>query len=393
MNRRESTSFPKPADCERWARIGTLASLAMALSYLETFIPIPIPGVKLGFANIPVLIALARGDTPGAFYIGLLKVLALGLLFGNPVTMAYSAVGTLFSCAVMALLSRIPDLRIELVSICGALAHEIGQLLVAQALLGTPLVWYSAPVLLIAGCITGFVCGMLAQGAMRLLDSEEGIPPNDLHAPQGDDDVHGSASQAALTREIAPRITISARVLLVSFMAYAVVTLHATSPWLLTALGAIALIGCFLGRVSAGSITRAIAPTLLIVAITFVAQVLSTQQGAPVLTLGPVVVTAEALQQGLLMTARLIIIVIASVAVMHLATTVELVNAIDWMLAPARALGLRTEGPVYALEVALATVPSLVELARDPKRNWRDWRHALPDFIADALANRTAERP
>ena len=55
-----------PQEEERWARVGALAALAMVLGYLETFVPIPIPGVKLGLANVAVLLALAQGDVWGA---------------------------------------------------------------------------------------------------------------------------------------------------------------------------------------------------------------------------------------------------------------------------------------------------------------------------------------
>ena len=83
-----------PQEEERWSRVGALAALAMVLGYLETFVPIPIPGVKLGLANVAVLLALAQGDVWGACWIAAVKVLAAGLLLGSPITMAYSAVGT-----------------------------------------------------------------------------------------------------------------------------------------------------------------------------------------------------------------------------------------------------------------------------------------------------------
>ena len=134
-----------PEDATSWARAGMLAALAIVLGYLETFIPIPIPGVKLGLANIAILIALAQGDQRGAVAVGTIKVLASGLLFGNPLTMAYSAAGTALSLLVMLPLSHLETLHLAMLSVAGAVAHETGQLLVAQLVLGTPLVWYSAP--------------------------------------------------------------------------------------------------------------------------------------------------------------------------------------------------------------------------------------------------------
>jgi heptaprenyl diphosphate synthase len=162
-----------PREVLRWTRVGMLAALAIILGYLETFVPIPIPGVKLGLANIAVLIALGQHDARGAFGIAVIKVLASGLLFGSPVMMAYSATGTLLAFMVMAPLAPLPTMHIVMVSVVGALAHEIGQLLVAMLLLGTPLVWYSAPLLEVAGCVTGALCGIVAARTIELLERGE----------------------------------------------------------------------------------------------------------------------------------------------------------------------------------------------------------------------------
>ena len=152
-----------PLEAQRWTRIGALSALAMVLGYVESFVPLPLPGLKLGLANIPILVALREHDVRGAACVALVKVLATGLLFGNPLTLAYSTAGTALSLAFMAPLSLLPTMRLEMVSVVGALAHETGQLLVAQALLGTPLVWYGAPPLAVAGCVTGLLCGTAAR--------------------------------------------------------------------------------------------------------------------------------------------------------------------------------------------------------------------------------------
>lgn len=71
-----TTSSLTPQEAHRWVRIGVLSALAMLLGYAETFIPIPIPGVKLGLANIAVLVALDGHDISGAFAISAIKVLS-----------------------------------------------------------------------------------------------------------------------------------------------------------------------------------------------------------------------------------------------------------------------------------------------------------------------------
>ena len=144
-------------EARRWARVGVLAALALVLGYVETFIPlpVPVPGVKLGLGNIAVLVALVMLDVRSAAAVAAIKVLAAGFLFGNPLMMAYSAVGTALAFTAMALLMRAPGLSIVLVAIAGAIFHNLGQLAVAMLVLGTGLVWVSAPVLAIAACVTG----------------------------------------------------------------------------------------------------------------------------------------------------------------------------------------------------------------------------------------------
>lgn len=150
-------------ETRHWALVGMLSAFALALSYAETFIPLPIPGVKLGLANAVVLTALLIADLKSALCIALIKVLAAGFLFGSPVMIAYSAVGTLLATLAMGLAVRIPGIGTVPVAMVGAIFHNIGQLLVAHAILGTSLVWLSAPLLFITGCLTGAITGLLAR--------------------------------------------------------------------------------------------------------------------------------------------------------------------------------------------------------------------------------------
>ncbi|MBQ9003120.1 MAG: Gx transporter family protein [Eggerthellaceae bacterium] len=157
-----------------WARVGVLAALALVLGYVETFIPlpVPVPGVKLGLGNIAVLVALVMLDVRSAAAVAAIKVLAAGFLFGNPLMMAYSAAGTALAFAAMALLSRIPGLSVVFVAIAGAVLHNAGQLAVAALVLGTNLVWASAPVLAIAACATGALTGVAVRYTLGVLEGE-----------------------------------------------------------------------------------------------------------------------------------------------------------------------------------------------------------------------------
>ena len=145
------------------ALCGLLVALAFILSYVEALVPINlgIPGVKLGLANLVVLIALYTLDLRWAFTISVVRIVLAGLTFGGLFSMLYRLAGGLLSFVVMALLSRKNLLGTVGVSICGGVAHNIGQLLMAMLVLETGSVWYYFPVLLISGSVAGVLIGLL----------------------------------------------------------------------------------------------------------------------------------------------------------------------------------------------------------------------------------------
>ena len=363
----------------RWTRIGALATLAMLLGYLESFVPIPIPGVKLGLANIAILAALAEDDVSGAFFVGAVKVVATSLLFGNPVTFVYSAMGTLLAFCLMAPLSRLKTMRIEMVSIVGALAHETGQLLVAQTLLGTTLVWYSAPVMAIAGCITGLLCGIGAKRLTRLLAA-------------GDAEMAVAQASSQPVTQVAPHNASSVSwrtiVVVLAFLALVAGAMHTSSLPVLALCLAAALIASFAGGVSAQSLWTALAPMAPIALLTVVAQIANNQHGPLVMAIGPIAITQPALAMSAAMLMRLASISIASVALVRLLSTDQLTALANAATAPLREAGVRTQGPELALATTLRLIPLLstaVEQAREQGHSVFDrafWTTSLPELAA-----------
>ena len=137
-------------------------ALAMVLSYLESLIPSPgIPGVKLGLANLAVIFALYKMGWREAVGISLLRVLLVSLLFGHVASLMYSAAGAALSLAGMILLRRIDRLSCVAVSVTGGVLHNIGQILMAWALMGANVVWY-LPVLILSGTVAGVAIGIVS---------------------------------------------------------------------------------------------------------------------------------------------------------------------------------------------------------------------------------------
>lgn len=145
---------------------GIMIALAFIFSYLEGFIPInaliPIPGVKLGLANIVILFALYAMGIKQAIIIAIIRVLLAGFLFGNPMTIAYSLCGCALSLGIMWLTKK-TKLSIIGVSMLGGIFHNIGQLIMAVLLTSTVRIAYYLPVLLISGLVTGLLMGFAAK--------------------------------------------------------------------------------------------------------------------------------------------------------------------------------------------------------------------------------------
>ena len=151
----------------RLARYALLTALAMALSWLESLVPlagaVP-PGVKLGLTNLVVIFALYRMSLRDAAAISLIRVVLVAFTFGNSYSFAYSLAGATLSLAVMALLKRSGKFSLLGVSVAGGVSHNIAQVLVAMAVMETSrLAWY-LPVLLVSGIAAGVCVG--AAGAL-----------------------------------------------------------------------------------------------------------------------------------------------------------------------------------------------------------------------------------
>lgn len=146
------------------AKLGMMIALAMILSYVESMIPLSfaVPGIKMGLPNIVIVFALYRLDAGSAVGISLLRVVLISILFGNGASLIYAASGAVLSLMVMVLLKHFNRYRMITVSVCGAVAHNIGQILAAVVVLGTDKIFYYLPVLMVSGVITGALIGAVA---------------------------------------------------------------------------------------------------------------------------------------------------------------------------------------------------------------------------------------
>lgn len=150
-----------------------LLTLALALSYMERFFPlqmlIPLPGVKMGLANIVSLVALYLLGGKYALSILAVRSLLTSVFAGSVTSFLFSVTGGALAILIMALSMRIKFLSVYGVSILGAAAHNIGQTVCAMILMNSVYIASYLTYLLIISIFTGFVVGFLSSGVIKSL--------------------------------------------------------------------------------------------------------------------------------------------------------------------------------------------------------------------------------
>ena len=142
-------------------RLSLLTALALALSWAESTIPlsVSVPGVKLGLPNLVVVFALYRLGSREAWLLSLVRVALVAATFGNAFSLWYSLAGAVLSLLGMTALKAWGRLSPLGVSVAGGVLHNLGQILVAMAVLDSGAVLAFLPMLLLSGTVAGVCVG------------------------------------------------------------------------------------------------------------------------------------------------------------------------------------------------------------------------------------------
>ena len=160
---------------QRFTRMALFVALAMIFSYLEFLLPLPVPfpGIKLGLANLAIVVPLYLWGLFPTLAISLLRIALVGITFGSLATILYSLFGALLSLAVMAGLKKWNIFSVTGVSMAGGVCHNIGQLAAAALIVENIRLFYYLPVLLAAGALTGFAIGAVSAQVLKRLPERE----------------------------------------------------------------------------------------------------------------------------------------------------------------------------------------------------------------------------
>ena len=152
-----------------------LLTAALIIFIVEAQIPpvVPVPGVKLGLANIITVYAIWRVGPKDAFLILIARIILGSVFAGQTVSFLYSLGGGLLCFAAMLLVRRIlKEDQLWVASVIGAIFHNVGQTIVAIAVFGTVNVAFYFPVLLLSGIVTGVFTGVAAQALVRRMNGK-----------------------------------------------------------------------------------------------------------------------------------------------------------------------------------------------------------------------------
>lgn len=170
-NRSNRSRPDRGLSTRRLALSAMLAALALIFSYVEALIPlpVPVPGIKLGIANLVIVMAIYKLGFRYAFTINCVRIAIAGLLFSGVFGMIYSFAGGVLSLLVMYLLQRTGWFSMVGVSMAGGVAHNLGQLITASLLVQSVRMMSYFSILLFSGLISGILIGVLASLIYRRL--------------------------------------------------------------------------------------------------------------------------------------------------------------------------------------------------------------------------------
>ena len=155
---------------QKIAFLGVATAVALVLAYVESLLPplfAAVPGIKLGLPNIAIIFVLYRYGAGRAAIVSFIRIAVVAMLFGNPMTLAYSLAGGFLSLLVMTLLRKLNFLSTVGVSVAGGVFHNVGQILMAMLLMGTAELGYYLVVLAVTGTVSGIFVGLCGSFAVR----------------------------------------------------------------------------------------------------------------------------------------------------------------------------------------------------------------------------------
>lgn len=172
MNVENTKNIKNTMNTEKMTMLAMFSVVALTIFSAESMIGpiVPIPGIKLGLANIITLIVMVLYGPKDALFVLIVRILLGSIFAGQMISFFYSLSGGMFCLLVMSLVNCFFHKKfLVLTSMCGALAHNIGQIFAAFLMTQSVSVAAYLPVLMVSAMITGCFTGLAAQFCLKHL--------------------------------------------------------------------------------------------------------------------------------------------------------------------------------------------------------------------------------
>jgi heptaprenyl diphosphate synthase len=390
---------------DKVVRLSILVACASVLQVAESFLPHPLPGVRLGLANIITVIAIVYLGPGSAIELAVLRTLVSSIVLGTFLTPTFvlSFSGGVVSALVMAFLYRISgrgQLSFSLIgiSVGGAVSHILTQVALVYLLFirssGVLWLW---PWLCIAAVVTGVLTGLIAVQAVRRLEADrlgfkesriQGFQCPDTRPLALSDRGRSGQSSNLGTHSFVRRLRPELKIAGVAVLGLAVVV---SSDWRLYALVfGLLVIVVVLGRVSVGRLLAGLKWVWLLALAAFVMPVVFSPWGRVLLGLGPLRVTSQGLHEGAIFAVRILLLFFATALLAQTTTPHEVAAGLERLLRPLRAFRVEPGRLARSLSLSWSYFPQFQQNVRRMvgtnrgRQGWLDRTIHLPgDVVAD----------
>lgn len=378
---------------DRVVRLSMLVACASVLQVAESLFPHPLPGVRLGLANIITVIALVYIGPGSAIQLAVLRTLVSSMVLGTFLTPTFvlSFSGAVVSAVVMVLLYRFSgrgqfSFSLVGISVGGAASHIMTQVALVYLLFirssGVLWLW---PWLCLAAVATGVLTGLIAVQAVRRLESSDGGGATPVLLPvSARSDMSDQSDQYSVVRRLRPELKIAG----VVAIGLAVVVF---SDWrLYTAVLGLLVVFAALGRVNVGRLLAGLKWVWLLVLAALVMPVVFSPWGRVLLELGPLRVTSQGLHEGAVFAARILLLFFATAVLAETTAPHELATGLEKLLRPLRIFRVEPGRLARSLSLSWSYFPQFQQSVRHMvganrgRTGWLDRTVHLPgDVVAD----------
>ena len=362
------------------------------LQSVESLFPSPLPGVRLGLANIMTVVALADLGPAACIEVATLRTVISSFMLGTFLspTFILSFSAALTSSVAMALafqlttLSRKPILSLIGISLVGATVHNMTQIgLVYLLLVRHAGVFLLLPWLGISAVVMGWITGLVAARACQALQIG-GAPMFGVKPAPPTPRTPLPSGSFEPRRSLIHRLPASLKIAGVVVTAVVVLCLERFGSFALVLLFLCAL--AVAAHVCSWRWLTPIRKLWLFILFSFAVPVAFTRTGAIWCQLGPLIITADGAAAGARVAWRIVLLMLSTSLLVRTTAPEDLAEGLHTLLGPLRLLGLRADRMATTLSLAWTSIPVLWERAQDSlvrrRRAARRWRDVIPDFGA-----------